>query len=128
MRYLTLGEVVDLHRRLLQASSGASGIRDLGVLESAVAQPKATFDRVDLYPTLVEKAAALVFSLVQGHPFVDGNKRVGHAAMETFLVLNGTEIDAPVEEQERLMLDLAAGRVGRGHLVDWLRQHLRPLV
>jgi len=63
MRYVTLGEVVELHRRLLQAC-GASGIRDFGALESAVAQPKATFGGVDLYPTLVEKAAALCFSLV----------------------------------------------------------------
>jgi death-on-curing protein len=127
MRYLTLGEVVELHRRLLQATGGASGIRDFGALESAIAQPKATFGDVDLYPTLVEKAAALCFSLVQGHPFVDGNKRVGHAAMETFLVLNRTEMDAPVDDQERLMLDLAAGRIGRTDLTDWLRQHLKPL-
>ena len=125
MRYLTLGEVIDLHRRLLQASGGAPGIRDFGTLESAIAQPKATFGGVDLYPTLVEKAAALAFSLVQGHPFGDGNKRVGHAAMETFLVLNGSEIDAPVDDQERLMLDLAAGRIGRSHLIDWLRQRLK---
>jgi death-on-curing protein len=127
MRYLTLREVVELHRRVLQATGGASGIRDVGVLASAIAQPKATFGSADLYPTLFEKAAALCFSLVQGHPFVDGNKRVGHAAMETFLVLNGTEMDAPVDDQERLMLDLAAGRIGRAHLTDWLRQHLKPL-
>jgi death-on-curing protein len=127
MRYLALGEVVDLHRRLLEATGGASSIRDFGALESAIAQPKATFEGVDLYPTLVEKAAALGFSLVQGHAFLDGNKRVGHAAMETFLILNGTEIDAPVDDQERLMLDLAAGRIGRNHLVDWLRQHVKPL-
>ena len=127
MRYLALGEVVELHRRLLEATGGASGIRDFGALESATAQPKATFAGVDLYPTLVEKAAALGFSLVQGHAFVDGNKRVGHAAMETFLILNGREIDAPVDDQERLILDLAAGRIGRSHLVDWLRQHVKPL-
>ena len=127
MRYLTLGEVVDLPRRLLQATGNVSGIRDFSALESAIAQPKATFGGVDLYPTIIEKAAALAVSLVQGHPFVDGNKRVGHAAMETFLVLNGTEIDAPVGDQERLMLDLAAGRIGRNHLIDWLRQHLKPL-
>ena len=108
-------------------TGGAPGIRDLGALESAVAQPKATFDGVDLYPTLVERAAALGFSLVQGHPFVDGNKRVGHAAMETFLALNGAEIDASVDEQERLMLDLAAGRIGRSHLAEWLLGHLKPL-
>jgi death-on-curing protein len=127
IRYLTLAEVVDLHRRLLQATGGATGIHDLGALESAVAQPKATFGSADLYPTLVEKAAALCLSLVSSHPFVDGNKRIGHAAMETFLVLNGAEIDARVDEQERLMLDLAAGRVDRSALTDWVRQHLKPL-
>ena len=126
MRYLTLGEVVELHRLILSATGGASGIRDLGALESAIAQPKATFGAADPYPTLIEKAAALCFALVEGHPFVDGNKRVGHAAMETFLVLNGTEITAPVDEQERLMLDLAAGRVSRGLLTDWLRQYVKP--
>jgi len=127
MRYLALAEVVELHRRLLEATGGAPGIRDLGALESAIAQPKATFGGVDLYPTLVEKAAALGLALVQDHPFVDGNKRVGHAAMETFLVLNGAEVDAQVGDQERVMLDLAAGRIDRSQLTDWLRQHLRPL-
>ncbi len=127
MRYLTLAEVVELHRRLLQVTGGAPGIRDLGALEAAIAQPKATFDGVDLYPTLAEKATALCFSLIQGHPFWDGNKRVGYAAMETCLVLNGAEVDAPVDDQERLILDLAAGRIGRRQLTDWLRQHLKSL-
>ena len=126
MRHLTLGEAVELHRLVLGVTGGAPGIRDLGALESAIAQPKATFAGTDLYPTLLEKGAALCCALVQGHPFADGNKRAGHAAMETFLLLNGTEIDAPVEEQERLMLDLAAGRTTRSHLTDWLRQHVSP--
>jgi death on curing protein len=127
VRYVTLPEVVELHRRLLQATGGAPGIRDLGALESAVAQPKAVFDSAELYPALVEKAAALCFSLIQNHPFLDGNKRVGHAAMETFLVLNGAEVDARVDDQEGVILDLAAGRIDRIQLVDWLHQHLKPL-
>ena len=127
MRYLALAEVVELHRRVLQATGGAPGIRDLGVLESAIAPPKATFNGVDLCPTLVEKAAALCLALVQGHPFVDGNKRVGHAAMETFLVLNSAELDAPIGDQEHVMLDLASGRIDRIQLAEWLRQHLMPL-
>jgi death-on-curing protein len=127
MRYLALSEVVDLHRRLLEQTGGAAGIRDLGALESALAQPKMALAGSDLYPTLEEKAAALCFSLVGHHPFVDGNKRVGHAAMETFLVLNGAEIDAGLDEQERVMLDLAAGRIDRGQLADWLHHHLKPL-
>jgi death-on-curing protein len=126
MRYLGLSEVVELHRRLLEQTGGAAGIRDLGALESALAQPKMALAGLDLYPTLADKAAALCFSLVGNHPFVDGNKRVGHAATETFLVLNGAEIDAHLDEQERVMLDLAAGRIDRGQLADWLRQHLNP--
>ena len=124
MRYLTLGEVVELHRLVLALIGGASGIRDLGALVSAVAQPRATFGESDLHHTLIEKAGALGFALAQGHPFVDGNKRVAHAAMATFLLLNGADIDATVDEQEQLMLDLASGRVTRPQLVDWLRQHV----
>jgi len=127
MRYLTLGEVVELHQGVLAMTGGASGIRDVGLLESALAQPKATFDGADLHPTLIDKAAALGFSLVANHPFVDGNKRVGHAAMEVFLVLNGYEIDAPVDEQERLMLDVAAGTADRAKLTAWLERHAKKI-
>jgi death on curing protein len=124
MRYLTLGEVVELHRLVLAASGGAPGIRDLGVLESAVAQPRASFSGSDLHPTLIEKTGALGFALAQGHPFVDGNKRVAHAAMATFLLLNGADVAATVDEQEQLMLNLASGRISRSHLVNWLREHV----
>lgn len=127
MRHLTLGEVVGLHQLLLTHSGGASGIRDLGLLESALAQPSATFDGVDLHQAVVDKAAALGFALVADHPFIDGNKRVGHAAMEVFLVLNGYEIDAAVEEQERLMLDVASGSLDRAELARWLNRHVRAI-
>ena len=127
MRYLTLGEVVELHQRLLAQTGGASGIRELGLLESALAQPKATFDGADLHPTLVDKAAALGFALVANHAFVDGNKRIGHAAMELFLLLNDHEIEASVDEQERLMLDVASGAVDRPGLAQWLSKHLRKI-
>ncbi|MDC0831535.1 type II toxin-antitoxin system death-on-curing family toxin [Geitlerinema sp. CS-897] len=99
MRYLKLIEVLALHRRLIERSGGALGIRDFGLLESAIAQPRMTFGGEDLYSTEIEKAAALGFSIVMNHPFVDGNKRTGHAAMETFLLLNGREIRATVDEQ-----------------------------
>ena len=124
MRYLALGEVVELHRLVLQASGGATGIRDLGALESAVAQPRASFGGSDLHPTLIEKTGALGFALAQGHPFVDGNKRVAHAAMATFLLLNNADIAATVDEQEQLMLNLASGRLSRSDLVAWLREHV----
>jgi death-on-curing protein len=97
IRYLTLMEVLQLHRRILEQSGGASGIRDLGLLESVLAQPRMTFGGEDLYPTLLEKAATLGFSIILNHPFIDGNKRTGHAATETFLVLNGMAINASVD-------------------------------
>jgi len=124
MRYLTLGEVVALHRAILAATGGAEGIRDLGALESALAQPKATFDGTDLYPSVVDKASALAYGLALNHPFVDGNKRIAHAAMAVFLDLNGFAIEATVDEQEQLMLDLAAGHVSRGVLTHWLQSHV----
>jgi death-on-curing protein len=127
MRYLSLGEVVDLHQALLEQTGGATGIRDLGMLESALAQPRATFGGTDLHPTLIAKAAALGFSLALNHPFVEGNKRVAHAAMEVFLVLNGLELTSAVDEQERLMLDLAAGRLTRVELSNWLEEHTAPV-
>jgi death-on-curing protein len=127
MRYLTLAEVVELHELVLEAAGGAAGVRDLGGLESALAQPKASFEGQDLHQTLVEKAAALCFSLVQNHPFVDGNKRTAHAAMETFLVLNGNEIEASVDEQERVMIEISAGRLQRAQLVEWLQDHVRTI-
>jgi len=126
MRYLTLAEVLHLHDRVLEATGGSAGVRDLGVIESAVAQPKATFEARDLYPTLTTKAGALCFSLIQGHGFVDGNKRVAHAALEVFLVLNGHEITADVDEQERVFLALAAGTTSREELVVWLDRKVVP--
>ncbi len=127
MRYLTLGEVVALHRAILESSGGASGIRDLGALESALAQPRASFGGTDLHQSLHAKAAALGFSLAMNHAFVDGNKRVAHAAMEVFLILNAYEIVASVDEQERLMLDLAAGKMTREQLTEWLEKRLKPV-
>ena len=124
MRYLTLGEVVALHRAILAATGGADGIRDLGALESALAQPKATFGGTDLYPSIVDKASALAFGLAMNHPFVDGNKRIAHAGMAVFLDLNGFEIEATIDEQEQLMLGLAAGQLSRADLTTWLASHV----
>lgn len=124
MRYLTVGEVLDIYSRVMQQSGGLVGIRDLGALESAVAQPRMTFDGTELYPTLVEKASALGFSLIENHPFLDGNKRTGHAALETLLVLNERQISASVDEQVEIVLGVASGAVDRGAFTAWLRAHI----
>jgi death on curing protein len=126
VRYLSVAEVVELHRRVVMQSGGSEGIRDSSVLYSAVGQPLQTFGGEDLYPTLVDKAAALGFLLCRNHPFVDGNKRAAHASLEVMLVLNGFELSASVDEQERVMLDVAAGRVGREEFTAWVQSHTVP--
>lgn len=124
MWHLSLAELIELHRRIIEQSGGAGGIRDLGLAESALAQPQTSFGGTELYPTLAEKAAALCFSLVMNHPFVDGNKRIGHAAMETFLVMNGFELDADIDDSESVILRLAAGELGRVSLTEWVAEHV----
>ena len=127
MRYLTLNEILELHHHLVVQSGGATGILNLGGLESALAQPYMTFAGSDLYPTIAEKTSALGYSLIQNHPFVDGNKRTGHAAMEVFLVLNGFEIQASVGEQESVILAVASGEMGRKKLTSWLHDHIKQM-
>ena len=123
MRYLTLVEVLNLHHQVIEQSRGALGIRDLGLLESALAQPRMTFGGEELYPSVLDKAVALGFSIIMNHPFVDGNKRTGHAAMETFLILNGIEINASVDEQEQVILAVASSKLDREEFAKWLQQH-----
>jgi death on curing protein len=120
MRYLMFAEVLYIHEQVLAQSGGHPGLRDLSALESALSQPKVSAGGVDAYPSLEEKAAALCYSLCLNHPFMDGNKRVAHAVMETFLIFNGKEIQASVSEQEQLMLGVAAGTVSREQLLEWL--------
>jgi death on curing protein len=127
VRFLTLREVLELHARVIAQTGGAAGLRDLGGLESALAQPRMSFGGEDLYPDLADKAAALGFSLISNHPFVDGNKRIGHAAMETFLMLNGFELAASVDESEQVVLAVAASEWSRDQFVAWVRTHLAPV-
>lgn len=123
-RYLTLAEVLDLYDRVLRVGGGSSALRDLGALESALAQPRATFDGQELYVTVAGKAAALGFSLIRNHPFIDGNKRIGHAALEVFLYLNGFELRADMDDAEQMILGVAAGSTDRDILAEWISTHL----
>src|SRR5262245_39642504 len=120
IRFLRLEEVLELHRRVIGQSGGTAGLRDRGALEAAVVQPQMAFGDEDLYPTLADKAAALAFSLIQNHPFLDGNKRTGHATMELFLLLNRHEIVADTDDQEEVVLAVAAGRMKRDELREWV--------
>lgn len=127
MRLLAVAEVREIHRRLIVQSGGAGGLRDEGGLASSVAQPAQSFSGQELYVGVLQKAAALGFFLAANHPFVDGNKRVAHAAMVVTLRLNGFEIVASVEEQESVMLSLAAGQVTREQFTSWVEQHAHRL-
>jgi death-on-curing protein len=127
VRYLTLSEALELHRRVIGESGGALGVLDIGALESALAQPRMTFGGKDLYPSIVEKATALGYSLIQNHPFLDGNKRTGHAATEVFLFLNGFEIQSSVDEQEKIILQVASGEMDREAFTAWLRDHVTAI-
>ena len=123
MRYLTVEEVLAIYDQIIQGTGGSAGIRDIGGLESAIAQPRMTFGGDELYPTLIEKASALGYSLIQNHPFVDGNKRTGHAALEVFLFLNGHEIKASIDEQYEIVLKVAAGEIKREVFTTWVGEH-----
>lgn len=123
-RFLTHSEILRAHRRVVEQSGGSEGLRDPGGLEASLAQPRMTFGGEDLYPTLLEKVAALGFSLINNHPFIDGNKRIAHAAMELLLLLNGCELQAPVDDQERVILALAAAEMNRDELLAWLKSRV----
>jgi len=127
MYLLDLEFLLRLHDSIIAESGGSHGIRDLGGIESALAQQHLTFGEADIYPDLISKSAAVCFSLVMNHGFIDGNKRIGHAALENLLVINGYQIKATVDEQEDLILRLADGKVSREELHDWLKDHVVKL-
>ena len=125
IRSLTITEVLEIYQRIMKQTGGLVAIRDFGALESALAQPYMTFGGNELYPNLAEKAAALGFSLIQNHPFADGNKRTGHAAMAMFLAINGYMIDASIDEQTEVILSVAAGKLELDRFTKWLSNHIR---
>jgi death-on-curing protein len=125
MRYLSKDEVVELHRQGLERFGGMPGLRDEGLLESALAQPQAAFGGQELHPTLAAKAAALAFSLINNHPFVDGNKRVGFTAMAVFLELNSKQLICSADEGEATVLAVASGQMGRERFTIWVESKLQ---
>jgi death on curing protein len=124
MKYLKIKQVLKIHTRSIEQFGGDPTVRDLGMLESAVAQPRAGFGGRALYPTLADKAAALAFSLVMNHPFADGNKRTGYGATMQFLSRNGYTIKAPKDERETVFLRLAAGELDREAFLLWVRDRM----
>ena len=126
MNYLTAEQVLFLHARLIEETEGSHGVRDVALLESAVARPQATFDGVDLYPDLFCKAAALMDSLIRNHPFVDGNKRPGITAAALFLRQNGRYLTATNSELEAFTLYVTESRPDVSEIATWLKTHSAP--
>ena len=123
MILLTVDEIIGLHEKLVDATGGSAGLRDRGLLESAVYSADASFDDIALYPTVEEKAARLAYSLIHNHAFVDGNKRIGVLAMLMTLKLNGIKLHYTQKELIELGLAVAAGNASYGVILDWIRTH-----
>jgi death-on-curing protein len=121
-RALSISEILRIHALLMEQAGSSAAVRDIAGLESAAAQPQMSFGGNDLYEVPLEKAVALAFSLIRNHPFVDGNKRIGHASMEIMLALNGITLEAPIDDAERVILGVAAGELGRDELLTFVRQ------
>ena len=121
---LTKQQVILLHRDIIAQSGGSPEIRDEGLLESALNAPFQTFAGIELYPTIIDKAAQLGYSLIKNHAFVDGNKRIGTHVMLVFLMLNGIDVDYEDEELTRLILGVAAGEISSEQLLAWLQAHI----
>lgn len=123
MKYLTEDQVVRLHQALIETSGGSLGIRVEGMLNSAIKTPLQTFDKSELFPSLLDKATRLAFGLIKNHPFIDGNKRIGTHAMLIFLALNGITLSYNDEDLIDIILKVASNQANESDLYQWIENH-----
>jgi death-on-curing protein len=121
--FLTLDDIIESHQNQIETYGGSHGIRDIGLLESAIAQPEASFGGQYLHADIFQMAAAYIYHLVMNHPFVDGNKRVGLEAALIFLEINNENLSASDEELVDLVLKTTAGQVGKREIAEFFRSH-----
>ena len=121
--FLTFAEIIEIHDYQISRVGGAAGVRDIELLKSAIGMPSATFGGEFLHPSVIEMAAAYLYHLVENHPFVDGNKRVGAMAALIFLDMNGFEFDASDEDFTAMVLKVASGEMMKSEISLFLRQH-----
>ena len=121
--FLTFAEIIEIHDYQIEHFGGGEGLRDIELLKSAIGMPSATFGGEYLHPTILEMAAAYLYHLVENHPFVDGNKRIGAHVMLVFLALNGVELQHSQTELSDVILQLAAGEINAEHLLRWILSH-----
>ncbi len=122
--FLSVEMVIHIHQRVIEEFGGDPGLRDRGLLESAVAMPQSTFGGKFLHIDLAEKAAAYHFHLCANHPFIDGNKRVAVAASEVFILANGCQLGASDDEIEEVTLGVAKGQAGKSEVIDFFKKHI----
>lgn len=120
---LTREQIIVLHAQLIRETGGTDGIRDEGLLDSALNAPFQSFEGTDSFPSIQQKAVRLGFGLVKNHAFVDGNKRIGAHAMLVFLALNKIELDYTQEELSDVILGTAAGEISFDGLLKWVLEH-----
>lgn len=120
---LSKSQIMLLHEQILEATGGSSGLRDEGILDSALNTPFQTFGGEDVYPSIPQKAARLCFGLVKNHSFLDGNKRIGAHAMLVFLALNGIQLQYTQTEFSDMILQLAAGTISASEVLEWIINH-----
>lgn len=125
MKVFTVRQVLILHERMIQKYGGSSGVRDMGMLESAVGRPFATFGREDLYPDIFMKAGAFIQSIVKNHPFIDGNKRTAFTGAITFLLANGTFVSTDTNQVVKFMLKVANENIPVDEIAKWLKKHAK---
>ncbi|MBQ8830291.1 MAG: type II toxin-antitoxin system death-on-curing family toxin [Oscillospiraceae bacterium] len=123
MTILTVDEIIKIHSLLCRKTGGSDGLRDRGLLESAVFSADMTFGEAEIYPTIEEKCARLCYALTSNHPFVDGNKRIGILVMLTSLRLNGVELKFTQKELIDLSLSLASGKLSYEDILNWVKVH-----
>ncbi len=121
--YLGAEAILFIHERILESFGGGAGVRDLGALKAAIDRPKSTFSGQELYPTLFEKAAVLLESLCQNHPFLDGNKRTSYTATGLFLQQNGWMLEADTDDAVSFMLEVAKGKLQKEEIRIWIEKH-----
>lgn len=125
IRFLSLSRVLTIQNESIDVYGGSPRVRDMALLQSAIAQPRASFGGQDLHEDFASKAAAYLYHIVMNHPFVDGNKRAGAMAAFVFLDMNGIDFDAPEPEFRDLVMDLAAGKIDKADVITFFKRHVK---
>lgn len=120
---ISFQEVIEIHNKAIELFGGKNNIRDTTLLESALNRPFATFDDIDLYPTIIEKSAAVTESIIKNHPFHDGNKRIGYIILRSILRKNNIDIAANENEKYDFIISIAEGKLDYDAIVEWLNKH-----